>query len=255
MIGSGSLELTQARVQARHGQRADDAVWQQLLTTRDLGALLAAARDSGLRPWVAGLTAQSDAPQIEAAMQRHWRATVDELAGWMPDAWRPAVAWWAVLADLPVLQHLARGGALPHAGCDDAAWKALGEAAPQARAPLLAGGRWSALATTWAEPQRLARAWVAEWLHRAPWAGAEAGTSLRELLDTLQRHFAAFAAAPPGSGEAMRRELQQRLRRLLRRATLLPTTGFVHLALCALDLERLRGELLRRVLFSHVRVA
>ncbi len=255
MIGGGSLELMQARVQARHGQRVDDAAWQQLQSTRGFGALLAAARETSLRPWLAGLTAQSDAPHVETAMQRHWRAAVDELAGWMPDEWQAAVAWWAVLPDLPALQHLARGGALQQFRRDDAAWQALGGAAPQARQALLADGRWSALAAAWAEPHRLVHAWVAEWLRRAPSAGAEADAALRELLDTLRRHFAAFAAAPPGSGEALRRDLQQRLRRLLRRATLLPAVGFVHLALCALDLERLRGELLRRMLFTRVKVA
>ena len=42
MIDAGSLELMQARVQARHGQRLGDVGWQALQNTRDFGALLAA---------------------------------------------------------------------------------------------------------------------------------------------------------------------------------------------------------------------
>jgi hypothetical protein len=42
---------------------------------------------------------------------------------------------------------------------------------------------------------------------------------------------------------------------LLRRATLEPAAAFIHVALCALDLERLRGELLSRLLFAQRQVA
>jgi hypothetical protein len=42
---------------------------------------------------------------------------------------------------------------------------------------------------------------------------------------------------------------------LLRRATLEPAAAFIHVAISALDLERLRGELLSRALFPRARVA
>jgi hypothetical protein len=38
---------------------------------------------------------------------------------------------------------------------------------------------------------------------------------------------------------------------LLRRAALHPAAAFIHLALCALDLERLRAELVRRIVFAR----
>ena len=44
MIDCGSLEYAQARVQARHGQRADELAWQRLETAREFAALLAGAR-------------------------------------------------------------------------------------------------------------------------------------------------------------------------------------------------------------------
>ena len=62
-------------------------------------------------------------------------------------------------------------------------------------------------------------------------------------------------AAPPGSGTQLRRALQARLSLLLRRATLEPAAAFIHLALSALELERLRGELLGRKLFANAKVA
>ena len=65
----------------------------------------------------------------------------------------------------------------------------------------------------------------------------------------------AFAAAAPGTGALLRRTLQARLALLLRRATLEPAAVFIHLALSALDWERLRAELLRRAWFPRWKVA
>jgi len=50
----------------------------------------------------------------------------------------------------------------------------------------------------------------------------------------------------------MRRALAVRLSLLYRRATLDPAVAFIFLALSALDMERLRGELLRRALFPRL---
>jgi len=46
-----------------------------------------------------------------------------------------------------------------------------------------------------------------------------------------------------------------RLSLLWRRAALEPAAAFIHLVLSALELERLRGELLGRRLFAHAKVA
>jgi hypothetical protein len=75
------------------------------------------------------------------------------------------------------------------------------------------------------------------------------------VVAALRRHGAAFAAAAPGSGTQLRRALQARLSLLMRRATLEPAAAFIHLALNALELERLRGELLGRKLFANARLA
>ena len=56
-------------------------------------------------------------------------------------------------------------------------------------------------------------------------------------------------------GWPLRRALQARLALLFRRAMLDPAAAFIFLALTALDLERLRGELLRRAAFPGVAMA
>jgi hypothetical protein len=248
VIECGSLEYAQARLQARHGRRADDVAWQRLETTREYGALLDAARSSPLRAWVVGLTPRSGAREIEAVLLGHWRAVVDETTGWMPLAWQAAIAWcqWPPL--LPALQHLARGGPVRPWMREDDVLRVVCTAAPVARAAALRGTAAAALASAWAVPQTLGAAWWREWEHRLP-RPLHADDKLRAVVVLLQAHGSAFAAAPAGPGTLLRRALQARLAPWLRRAAAEPAAAFVHLALCALDLERLRGELLRRALF------
>ena len=253
MIDSDSLEYAHARLLARHGQRAAEHDWQRLENAREWPALLDAARDSVLRPWLVGITAQSGSRQIEAVLRAHARRSVQEVAQWMPAAWQSAVRWCAVWPDLPHLQHLARGGEAADWMHDDPELGPLSDAPVAQRAAVLAAGPWAALAGAWAEPETLAAAWRAEWQRRVPQPLGEAGDGLTQFAAAMAGHGAAFAAAPPGSGTGLRRSLHERLSLLLRRAVLEPAAAFIHLALNALELERLRGELLGRALFTPSR--
>lgn len=255
MIECGSLDFAQARLQSRHGQRAGDLDWQRLETAREFGLLLDAARASPLRPWVAGLTAQATSSEIEAALLAHWRALVAEVGAWMPPAWRPALDWCAVLPQLPALQHLLRGGEPAAWMHDDADLRALCAAPVNDRRQALVAGAWGALALDGPAPASLAHAWWAEWARRLPQPPGPADDSLRAVVAALRSHCAAFATAPPGPGGLLRQSLRARLLLLWRRATLEPGLAFIHVALCAIDLERLRGELLRRALFPTARAA
>ena len=111
MIAAGSLEYAHARIWARHGQRPDGALWRRSETTREFAAVLELARGSALAGWLEGIAPGAGVHAVEAALRRHWRERVAEVASWMPAAWQPAIAWCGVLVDLPALQHLARGGA------------------------------------------------------------------------------------------------------------------------------------------------
>jgi hypothetical protein len=255
VIECGSLEFAQARLQARHGQRASEVAWQRLETAREFGLLLGEARASPLRPWIVGLTAQATSNEIEAVLRAHWRALVAEVANWMPPEWRPALDWCAVLPELQALQHLARGGEPGAWMHDDPDLRTLCGVPMEGRRTALAVGRLGALARAWSAPSSLGHAWRREWERRLPHRVSEADESLRQVVAALRSHGAAFAAAPPGPGGMLRRSLQARLALLLRRATLEPAAAFIHIALGALDLERLRGELLRRALFPNARVA
>ena len=255
MIECGSLEYAHARLHARHGQRLDVAAWRRIEVMRDFAPLLELARNSALRPWLVGITADSTVHQVEAVLRGHWRALVDELASWMPAAWRPALAWCALLPDLALLQHLARGGEPAAWMEDDEDWRALSAAQPAERAAMLAAGPASELAGAWTQPQSIGTAWLGAWQRRLPQPLGDADDSLGRLVRLLLEHRAAFAAAGANQGWLLRGALQARLSLLLRRAALQPAAAFVHLALCALDLERLRAELLRCRVFRHWKAA
>ena len=255
MIDCDSLEYAQARLQARHGQRAGEVAWQRLEMTREFAALLDAGRSSPLRAWLVGITARSTSHQIETVLRVHWRTLVAEVAGWMPALWQPALLWCAVWPDLPVLQHLSCGGDASAWMDDDPDYRVLCAAAPNERPKAVAAGKFGALAGAGSEPHSLVRAWHAEWERRLPTPPGQADDALSQVKAAVLKHAAAFAAAPAGQGWLLRRSLQARLSLLLRRATLEPAAAFIHVVLCALDLERLRGELLGRALFPQGRVA
>jgi len=255
VIDCGSLEYAQARLQARNSQRPDESVWRRIEVIREFAPMLEAARSSALRPWLVGLTAGSGAHEIESTLRSHWRALVEEVAGWLPGAWQPAVRWCGPVPDLPVLQHLAGGGAPLAWMRSDAAYQDLCDEEPATRAAAVRSGPLAAFAGHWGHPDGLAAAWRTEFRRRIPRGADAGGSELAELARTVSSHLATFGAAQAGDGSPLRRALAARLLLLFRRAILDPAAPFVFLALSALDLERLRGELLRRAAFPRLLIA
>lgn len=245
---TGSLEYAQARVQARYGQRPDELAWRRLEVVREYPEILEAARTTGLRPWLTGIAPDSAVHEIEAAMRAHWRAVVDEVAGWMPSIWQPALRWCALLVDLPVLAHLLRG-------CEPLQWMHTDSVYrtffTSSGAVDLRGGAYTELATV--QPVRLLDDWTMLWRRRLPRIGSDVG--LEHVARAFALHFEAFRSAAPLDGWPMRRALQARLRVAFRRAVLAPELAFVYLGIVSLDAERLRGELLRRAAFPGLMVA
>jgi hypothetical protein len=178
-------------------------------------------------------------------MRAHWHERVNVIAAWMPSRWRASIEWCALLVDLPVLQHLARGGASPRWLADDPLRAALGDEHRRRRAGLAA-----LLDAASANPDRVAEIWHAEWNRRLP--DPRRRTSLlQETIRIVAEHWKAFRDPRAADGRTLRLALHARLSRLFRRATLDPAAAFIFLALSALDFERLRGEILRRVAFPR----
>jgi hypothetical protein len=251
MIECGSLEYAQARIGARQGVRLREADWQRIEVLRELGPLLDAIRGTSLRPWLGGIDASSDAHRIESTLRARWRAIVAEVADWMPESWRAATSWWATWPDLAPLQHLARGDEPPTWMRDDETWRDVCAAPPASRAARLAEGPLAPLASAYATPHTLAYAWQLEWRRR--WPAPQPETD--ELLEPVA--LAWITRGQPSAAETgheswlQRGSLRSRLTLLMRRAALRPSAAFIHLVLCAMDLEQLRAELLRRVVFGR----
>ena len=244
----GSLEYAQARLSARYGERPDEIAWRRIEHLREFPALLDAARISAFGVWLAGIDSMSTAHQIERILRDHWRSLVAEVAAWMPDEWQPAVRWCAVAVDLPVVAHLARGGTALSWMPEDAVYRELNALeAGSVAAPV--AGPFAPFHAAWTEPVRLGNAWRAEWLRRLPAGRGDDVSLLDELAHALRRHLAAFRDPSVRDGWPLRRALEARLVLLFRRAMLDPAAAFIYLALTALDLERLRGELVRRAAF------
>ena len=80
-----------------------------------------------------------------------------------------------------------------------------------------------------------------------------AARNLQQLYRLLQQHLESFAQAAPDAAWPQRQQLAQRLVSLFRQFRYQPAAIFVHLLLVAMDVERLRGNILQRRLFPVYR--
>jgi len=254
------VEYAQVRLQARYGERPGEALWQRLAGTKELGPLLETAHDSELRRWVAGIDAGASLHEIESKLRARLRDHIDEVARWMPAPWQTATRWTRHLIDLPAFCYLARGEPPLAWMAQDALMAPYAAATTDdERATKLRTGPLSFLAPVWDEMRiahRVAdargqtalalRAWGNAWHGTWPQSGEESAGALAQLEAAIAAHLERFRATAPEHTAGVRRELAHRLQAMFRRCALLPAVAFVYLALVALDLERLRAELVRR---------
>jgi hypothetical protein len=243
---SGSLEFAYARLSARFAERADEAVWRRIEVVRDAGAVLDIVRGSTLAPWVAGVGPDGGARALEAAARRHWRALVDEVAGWMPPPWQGAVRWCAALADLPALAQLSAGHA-------PAAWLRNDPGLRDLVVPGQGGGdaaRAALVRESAGDAHRMLALWQDRWRALLP-EPLPAHPLLQRLVQMLEEHVQRFAHAHPADAWPLRRGLAGRVMLVYRRAGVDPAQAFAYLTLTALDGERLRAELVPRALLPQ----
>jgi hypothetical protein len=161
-----------------------------------------------LRAWLAGIAPPSTPHEIGQSLRERWRELVAEVASWMPDAWQPAVLWCAVMQDLPVLQHLARGGeALPWMR-EDAVYRDLCERESSGFGAAPTAGPLAPLAHAWGDADRIGQHWLAEWRRRKPGEGRGDPALWDALGRVLTAHVAALKDPALASGTASRRALQ-----------------------------------------------
>lgn len=181
---------------------------------------------------------------------------------------RPAEAAWSPLhsaIDLASLLDMARAGPLegwvaglePSASATDLEQRLheqlrryIAEVASWMPAPWQPAVLWTrALADLAPHTAQAREAWAVRWRELWPARNCEEEAALETVALEVRAHFARFAVADIDEAWPMRAALQARLTGLFRRFTLTPAAAFAHLLLVALDLERLRAELVGRAAF------
>ena len=240
---------TQTRLQARHGLRPDERTWRQLEAQNELASYLQVARQTGLRPWVLTLHAHDAHHLLESTLLQLYRGYIDEVAHWQPRPWQPSVQWLKVLTDLPVLQHLLTGNTARPWMADEANLKAFTVTNVEQRIQAMQDSPYAPLLPGWQGGLNLLQAWLQHWQKLWPQQNAAHHAALTTLIQEIQTHVDQFRHAAPPQAWPLRAMLTKRLSVLFRRYSYQPATAFIHLALVALDMERLRGGILQRRLF------
>jgi len=243
VIPVGSLDYAQARMQSRLGRRPSEPVWSAIEHARELEAVIDLARGTTLADPLQGLGEVREVHAVEGRLRVHWRAAVEEAALWMPGRWRPALRWCAVLPDLPALHHAASGRSAYEWMRADPIYRELVDE-DGVRVP--ASHALAPLAASLHAPRELARAWGNEWLRRAG-LSAEQLEDLVPLRRLLSHRLVPATVVAEAGQVRVRRALDAGLLAAFRRHAIEPLAAFAYLGLAALDLERLRGEVTRRL--------
>lgn len=222
MRADPSWSYVQARVQARHGGLLAEHDWRSLAAAKSVAHFLERTRATWLRRFTDPLSAGMASHAIERQLRASWRAYVAQVGEWVPAPWQPAVLWMAVLADLPLIP-------------EDPA-----NIESSALAPLL---------VTDAGDAGIGERWHAHW--RTLWPRDSGCEGMDRLARIVGTHVEMLARAGAQARSApYRHALAQALVRLFRRHGGTPVAVFAHLGLVALELEQLRGAVVRRRLFA-----
>lgn len=251
MVRTAHYAYTQARLQARHGMRLDASDWHRLEAQQSLANYLHIARQTTARPWVLGLHVTDSIHTMEHLLSTQFRQYITLVANWLPAAWRPAVRWVAVLDDLPAIQHLLHGEEPPVWMAKEQHLSDLAGASQQHVLRAMSSSEYAPLVRSWQQHARLSQGWLEHWMSLWPndaWAKRPALTKLTALL---QQALAVSTDTSIAAHRRSREQLTARLAMMFRQHTEQPAAVFIHLALLALDLERLRGGIARRAIFAE----
>jgi hypothetical protein len=253
MSETARFRYVQARLQSRHGDRADDLVWRRLQSTCDLANYLQAAQQTTLRRWVTGLHSKHSSHEIEFMLRRHYRDYVDEVAHWLPTRWTGSVQMLKRVPDLPALQHLMAGESIPAWMFDDPELNAFASENQGSRLEAIQNSDLAWLAEGWQQDRALVDSWLDYW--RSKWPSAPRLTGgLDHLARLMQEHIQTQYENPVPAGD-QRGTLTRKLTGVFRRYSFQPAATVAHLGLVALDLEKLRGDLVSRQLYVETAVA
>jgi hypothetical protein len=232
----GNVDYALTRVQSQYAARPDASQWRRLEASHDLGQYLESARGGIFGPWIASVDRKRDAHAIERTLRGAWRRYVRTLAAWHPWAWQSWLTWLEWLPTLGLISALEHPETAP-------AWLSADPVLGQRRALAVfeaaTGGRVG-----------LGALWLSRWRELRPPLDTGSEQLLAKVCEAVREHFRQLALENADTA-ALRTQLRERLQRLFRAGAGTPVATLCHLALMALDFERLRGGLLSRSLFGR----
>jgi hypothetical protein len=255
MTAVSDFAYAQARLQARYSWRADETVWLRLHNIDDLASYLQIAQQTALRPWVLGIGPGHDSHAIELALRQKYRQHVEEVASWMPAGWKIPLQWIRRLADLPVLQYLLAGGiALEWMRSDpDISKFTADDTALRLQAMSVAGC--ASLVNAWQQGDTLFSGWLSHWKKIQPHK-SKFSNGLQNMENLLHQHMQQLQTSHLQARQAdvvLPTDydlLTDSMRIIFRRYAFQPAAVCAYLALIAVDIHRIRSDLMQRLLFQ-----
>ncbi len=248
MTDTARFAYAQARLQARHGMRPDAQVWRRLASVGDLANYLDVAQHTVLRPWVLGMQASNNSHAIELRLRQQFRRYVQEVSQWIPASWSSSVRWVRHMPDLPAMQHLLKGEIAYPWMLEDPELRPYTSENVTSRLDAIHNTGLGYLARAWQQGSALPEAWIQQWQSLWP-ARQGLGHGLAYLSRLLRQYLQAWQAGSDLQTQRQREILVSGLLYAFRRYSFQPGASCAHLGLVALDLERLRGELVQRALY------
>jgi hypothetical protein len=149
-----------------------------------------------------------------------------------------------------VLQFLLHGETLPPWVLEDAELRPFAMQNAASRREALHAAGCDYLVSAWQQGDPLSLAWLEHWQCQWP-ASRRFAAGLSYLARLLRRYLAEARAGHVTASDLCRQQLVSGLNHAFRRYSFEPAAACAHLGLIALDLAKLRGELLQRALFAE----
>jgi hypothetical protein len=249
MAKAAQYAYVQTRLQARHGVRLSDEEWRRLRSIGDLANYLQVAQRGPLNNWVVGIGANTTVHEIELLLRQRFREYIEAVSRWLGDDWRQSINWVKRLIDLPALSYILSGRAAPGWMLEDPGLKPFIHVNANLRDEAFWASDCRVFLQAWKNQEPLSEAWLREWKHISP-LERHHQTGMEQLCRMFRSKLHAQSESPEESTELLRDALEKELRGAFRRLSGGPEIMFVHLGLVALDIERLRGDLVRMALFQ-----
>jgi len=249
MTGLSDFAYAQARLQSRYGKRADAHLWLKLHNIHDLSSYLHAAQQTALRPWVLGISTTHSSHDIELALRQKYRRHVDEVASWLPVVWGAPLQWIKRLTDLPVLQYLLAGNPPMDWMKSDPGISAFTDDDPALRLRAMQEADCASLVSAWQQGDSMLSGWLTYWNQTRPQTKAYKNglQNMEQLLHPdILLNASQTEAGLPADYDLMEGELTE----IFRRYTFQPAAVCAYLAIIAIDIHRIRSDLMQRLLFQ-----